>query len=154
MNEWTLQILAFSKLIVASCCAFLYGIGGMTDKAIRRYLVPILLAIFIWIFSSIETTRNYLYFIYPLLLCGAFHLGYGGNDTLTKIKKRFIYGLACGISAITIPIFINLWLLYWVHLALCILLTIIFGVWNPFKSARDEETCLGFFYVVIPLFMI
>ena len=40
------------------------------------------------------------------------------------------------------------------NLILMIGASVVFGVWNPFKHARDEETVLGTLATLLPMFMI
>jgi len=154
MSELTLQFLAFFKVICIAVFGLLYGFGGMVKKSIRRVGGPVWIAISILIISSIQKTISLWYFLYPLLLAGALCIGYGAEKKSEKIKKRALYGLALGFSAIPVAIVTSKWLLFGFHLALCIGASVLLGVYNPLRNARDEETLIGALSVIIPVFMV
>jgi len=154
MTEATLQLLAVYKILIASMCALLYGFGGMGGTAIRRYLMPVMLAVNICILTYILGSFSVWYLLYPVLLCAALHLPYGANTFKKKVCLRTIFGLAVAFSAIIIPIVSGRWGLFLFHVPFVVLSNIIFGVFNPFSSARDEESALGFFDTIIPIFMV
>ena len=151
MSEWILQWLAFSKLIAVAVFGLLYGIGGMWRKWVRRFLAPILLGFFFWLFAK---DFSFWYILSPALLIGALHKGYGGDDTQTKVKKRTICGGLLTITALPIAIVTGNWLMFGIHTLLCLTGMVVLGVWNPTRNARDEETLIGTLAVVMPMFMI
>ena len=154
MSELTLQFLAFFKVIAVAVFGLFYGLGGMIKKSIRRIGGPVWIAISILIISSIQKTISLWYFLYPILLMGSLCIGYGAERKSEKIKKRALYGLALGVSAIPIAIITSKWLLFGFHLILCIGANVLFGVCNPLRNARDEETLIGILSVIIPIFMV
>lgn len=154
MTEETLQLIAFLKLIVVAVCGLLYGLGGMSGKWKRRYVMPAVYGLAILGFTLWTSTFVWYSLVSALLLCGALHLGYGASTTAEKIKKRAIAGSAAGCSAI--PLFIAFsapTLLVW-HIIACTGISIVAGVWNQTSSARTEETLIGATYVLIPLLTI
>ena len=153
MTELTLQLLAVYKILIAGMCASLYGFGGMVGTAIRRYLMPVMLAVNICILTYILGSFSVWYLLYPILLGASLHLPYGAKTLGKKIWLRTIFGLAVAFSAIIIPIISGKWVLFLLHVPFVVLSNIIFGVFNPFSSARDEESALGFFDTIIPIFM-
>lgn len=155
MNEYTLQAIAALKLCWVAAFAFLYGRGGISQKWIRRFIGPLWMGVGLWIFGSWQGSWQWLYLLYPLLLCLSLHLGYGGTDNvIIKIRKRAIYGLAIGASAIPLSIASHLWGLLSIHIGLCIVGSVLLGVYNPSRNARSEEVLIATLSTVLVLFLI
>jgi hypothetical protein len=152
--EFVIQMVAGIKLLFIATCSMLYALGGMYGTWIRRYMMPIVAAAGVWLTSYIFEDFNFLYLLWPILLCFALHIGYGGDTTWEKVMKRAIYGLAIGATAIPLAILTGGWLILAVHMPLMVVASIIFGVFNPFEHARYEETVLGFLSVCLPMFMV
>lgn len=151
MSELPLQGIAVLKLLTAAVFAGLYGLGGMYNKALRRYLAPVLLAGAMILFAGF----HWAILLYIGLFMASLSIGYGGDYLLVKMRKRFFYGLALGCSAFALTIVNPAWLLLGFHIVLCVFTSVILGVWNPMPGgARDEETIIGFMAVLIPLFII
>lgn len=151
--ELFLQYLALGKLFIATLFALCYGLGGMLKKWIRRFLAPLGIYLPAVAFLSDYHHYNLATIISPFLLCGALHMGYSDNEGHGKIK-RLIAGLAIALSALPIAIVTGKWLLFSIHSVFCVGLMYSLGVYNPMQNARDEETLLGFMFVVIPIFMV
>jgi hypothetical protein len=154
MTEWVLQYLAFSKVIATAICGLLYGIGGMWEKWVRRYVMPVLALIFIVFFSAIQGSFSWWYLLFAPLLSAAFHLPYGATDLWMKILLRLIFGLAVTGAACPIAWATGNWLLYGYHVLITTVAYVVLGVWNPCKNPRDEETLLGSLAVLLPIFMV
>jgi len=84
----------------------------------------------------------------------ALHKGYGGTDFSTKLRKRALCGLLISISAIPIVLVTGNWIMFGVHTVLSLVGMVVFGVWNPTRSARDEETLIAALSSLIPIFMV
>ena len=153
MTELQLQLLAFFKIIAVAIYSLLYGLGGMYKKRIRRIGGAIWLMVAIGIIGYLQKTISLWYFLYPLLLMGASTIGYGADEFKEKIKKRALYGLASGASALPVAIIAGKWLLFGFNLGLCLASSIILGVFNPL-NARGEETLIGALSTIIPIFMV
>ena len=151
MSEITLQWIQFIKLILLAGFATLYGFGGVSGKWKRRIVAPVLLTAGLMGISLWVGQLSFWYLLYALLLFGAFSLGYGATSMSDKIRKRAIAGLAIGFAAAPIAIVNAAWLLWVFHIILCVVTSVVLGVWNPTKSARAEETMIGFIAGFIPL---
>jgi len=154
MNEVTLQWVQFFKLLVIMGYATLYGFGGMKGKWKRRYVGPAVLVAGIVGLSVWAGSFSWWFVGYLPLLIASLHFGYGGDDFKTKMRKRAIYGSALGCSAITMAIGSGAWALFALHVGLCAVVCISFGVFNITTSARTEETFLAALTSIIPLAMI
>lgn len=154
MSEYTLQFIAFGKILWVAVFSLLYGLGGVSNKWIRRYIGPAWMTLGVFVFSKITNSFHFWYLAYGILLMGALHLGYGGDDVGTKIRKRSIYGLALGISAAPLLIGNANYILFGCHLGLCCFVSIVFGVFNPTRNAREEEGLIAFLSTLLVLFLI
>lgn len=154
MNEYTLQLVSFCKILWLAIFSYLYGLGGIQFKAIRRFVGPAWIALGVFVFQHWQGHVNPLTFAFPVLLCAALHKGYGGDDLKTKIGKRALVGLFLALSALPLAIVSKLWILYVFHVVLVISASVVFGVWNPFKNARDEESNVAVAAVWLPMFLI
>jgi hypothetical protein len=156
MSENTLALIAFLKIVFVACFSYLYSLGGTKGwgKWIRRYLGAVWMGLVVWTFANWQGTFNYLQLLYPLLLCFSLHLGYGGTDNVwIKVRKRSIYGLALGISALPLVLISGLWVLFAFHCVLCIASSVLLGVFNP-VHARSEESLIAVLSTVLVLFLI
>lgn len=154
MNENTLQLIAIGKLFWVVIFVGCYGFGGISDKWIRRYLGAFWMGLGVFVFGSLQDSFHWWHLLYAGLLCGALHLGYGGDSNAVKIRKRSTYGIALGVSALPLVFGSGLWVLYIYHCILCVSVSVLLGVWNPTKNARSEETLIAFLSTVIPLYLI
>jgi hypothetical protein len=154
MNEYSLQLIALSKIAWISVFSFLYGLGGISNKWLRRFVACFWIGLGIYVFSIWQNNWHWLKIITPILLCITLHLGYGAEKTIQKIKKRAIVGVCLGMCDLPLAFLSGLWMLFFINLALCITVSILFGVFNPFKNARDEETNIATFSKVLTMFMI
>jgi len=156
MSEVTLQILALAKLLSVVIFAGLYALGGMkgVSKGARRFGGAVWIGLAISIISSWQKTFSAVYLLYPLLLLGALHLGYGAEEVPKKLRRRALYGLALGVASLPIALKTGNWIMFAFNLVLCVGASVILGVFNPLRSARDEETLIGALSVVLPMFMV
>ncbi len=126
----------------------------MKNKWLRRFVGAFWIGLGVYGFSQWAQSFHVWYLLYPFLLCASLHIGYGGSDVKTKIRKRFIYGIALGIAALPLCFGNGLWYLFGLHCLLCITASCFLGVVNPTKNARSEETLIATLSTVIPLFLI
>lgn len=154
MNEYTLQLISFCKLLWVACFCYLYGLGGIRYKALRRYVGAGWIAMAIFIFQYWQGNQNLWAYTYPVLLCAALHKGYGGDTLAKKVWKRALYGLLIGLSSLPLAIISGLWVLYATSVGFVVVGSVVFGAFNPFKNARDEESNVASVAVTLPMFMV
>jgi len=154
MDEFILQIFAALRILWVSIFAYFYGLGGVSNKWIRRYLGTAWLVLGYVAFSLQDKAFSpYIFICYPLLVL-ATSVGYGGTDeTSKKIFKRFYCGLLYAIAALPIAIISGNWIVYALHTFLCVLFSVVLGVTNP-VVARYEETLIGLTIGLLPLYMV
>jgi len=155
MNETTLQWIQFSKLILLALVAGCYAFGGISGKWKRRYLGSFILVLGFITYTLLAGNFSWWTLLcYPLYL-GAFSLGYGGtNKTWLKIVKRGYCGVAIALASLPLALAVSSLNMWYGHLILMPSMMIWLGVFNPTPSARNEETILGIFSGLIPLFLI
>lgn len=154
MNENTLALIAFLKLVWVSCFSYLYSLGGIEGKWKRRFLGSAWMILGIFGFSQWQGCWNNWYLLcFPLMTIGL-SMGYGANDTFTKIRKRAIYGLILGCSSIPIVVFSHMWVLFGFSVFLSVISCVVLGVFNPTKDARSEETLIATLCLLLTLFLI
>jgi len=151
MDENLLQWIQLVKLLVLSTVAILYGFGGVSGKWKRRVIAPIVLTSGLVGVSLWMDVFNWWFLAYMPLLLLAYSIGYGANKTKEKIIKRGRAGLAYGVAALPIAWSTHSWTLLGLHIAACVTVSIVLGVWNPTKSARAEETTIGFTSGFLPI---
>lgn len=154
MSEYTLQAIASLKICWVGAGSLLYGIGGIRYKFLRRFLLPLWMGLGIWVFGTWSGTFSLLQLLYALLLCASLHLGYGGtSDTIRKIKKRAIYGVCLGVSALPLMLTSHNYILGISHVCLCVASSVVLGVTST-VVARYEESLIGSLSTVLVLFMV
>lgn len=141
------------KLILIIVCAFLYAWGGIEHKWLRRFVAPAILC-----FSMFGFTRDWRTLIQMPFMFASLSMGYGATQFIWKIVRRSLFGLANGVSSSGYNIIKGAWdkkkkvfLLVGFQVLLLVSAYIVFGVFNPFQSARAEETILGLLVFAIPL---
>ena len=154
MSEYTLQLIAFLKLIWMAVFALWYGLGGINNKWVRRFIAPCWMMLGIFGFSQWQGTWNLWYLLFLPIAIGGLHNGYGASKLIDKIRRRAVYGLILSFSAIPIVALSHLWTLFGVHVGLAVLSSTLFGTFNPFRSARDEETVIATGCFLLTLFLI
>ena len=154
MSENLLQIIAICKMLWITGFTALYGFGGIKNKYLRRFVGSFWMGLGIYGFSYGMNNFHWFYLFYPALLCASLHIGYGGDDVATKIRKRSIYGMALAVSALPLCLGSHLWALFGLHVVLCVMASVLLGVFNPMRNARDEETMVAVLSTIIPLFLI
>lgn len=142
--EYKLQLRALAKLFWVCGFGFLYAIGGIEHKEIRRFVAPIWLCSGMYLFS-----KDWKVFLQAPLLMVSLSLGYGADAFWAKIYKRAIFGLANSLTA-----FVHKnWKILIMHIILSVFACVAFGVFNPFNSARAEELAIGFIIGWLPMYM-
>lgn len=154
MSENTLQWIQISKIILLAGVAGLYGFGGVDGKWKRRYLgSALLVGGFIGYALLASKFSWWILMCFPLYIV-AFSLGYGGDAIGKKIFKRGYCGLAISLASLPLALSVGSIAMWFAQLILMTSMMIFLGVWNKTPSARNEETLLGVFSGVLPLFMI
>lgn len=153
MDEYLLQWFSFFKIVYVAIFALLYGLGGIRHKEIRRWAGSFFLTVGIVVFSLWLKTYNMWLLGYWPLLASALSIGYGADDLKTKLIKRSRYGAACGFASIPIAIVTGQWVMFALHIFLCVFISTLWGTLNM-KDARHEETAIGFFIGFLPLYMV
>lgn len=158
MTETTIQYIEFCKVIWLAIFSLLYGLGGISGKWRRRYLGSGFLTLGFLLFSYIYAELSYWYFLcFPLYVI-AFSKGYGENSQLMRLTKsrlltRLIYGFMIALCCLPVVIVKGHWLMFGLHIFVCMVVVGILGSQNPIK-ARSEETSIAVASGFLPLFMI
>ena len=71
-----------------------------------------------------------------------------------KLIRRSIYGLALAMAALPLALSTWNWLLFGMHVVLCVMFSVALGVFNPTRSARDEESLIAVGISIMPIFMV
>lgn len=155
MNEYNLQLIASLKIMWVAIFSYLYGLGGINNKWIRRYVGSAWMMLGIFGFSTWCSTWNVWYLLFFPLCIGGLSNGYGGVDkVIDKIRRRAIYGLFLSCSAIPLVAFSHAYILFAFGCFITVLSSILLGVWNPTRNARNEETLIASLCFIITLFLI
>ena len=138
-KEYKLQFEALFRILWVVVFALFYALGGIQFKWIRRFVAPVWLGGGLYLFS-----RDWWKVFQIVLLIPALHAGYGADVLFHKLFRRGLYGLYTGITPVWMFIQKGAWRVYLVNFLLCIAVSVVFGVWNPFESARIEGLTIGF----------
>ena len=136
------------SILVVAVCATLYAYGGMEHKYLRRFIAPAVCVAYMF-----AVTKDPRVFV-NLTMMGSLCLGYGGVGLVEKIIRRGLFGIANGITSSGFNIFRKFWDIVIIQVSVLIIFYILYGVWNPFGSARVEEVILGINYYLIPILTI
>jgi len=142
-EQWWLVV----KLLVIVSCAFLYAWGGIEYKWLRRFLAPALA-----VGTMTAYTRSWKTLIQYPIWCATLSMGYGADTLWGKVARRGAFGLANGASSQVSEILTTRkWLITGFQMLLLPVAYIAFGVFNPFGSARIEETLFGLLMFSVPI---
>jgi len=141
MTEKTQLKEALLKLGLVIIFAVLYCLGGFGLLFLRRFIAPIVLGIGLFLI-----TKNWRSLLQGLLLMGTLSLGYGANETIIKILKRLLFGVANGATGLVY----QKWIVGIVNIVIVTGFIVYLGVTNPF-FARAEELIIG---MIIPMFSV
>ena len=136
MNEfWSAFLYALMRGGILTVFIACYVAGGRQKKWVRRFIGGAWLAVTCAILS-----QSFGWHLLPLAgYPAALTLGYGGDDLITKLWRRGLYGLALGFLGLTVGILAGLWAYGLIQAVLALLASIILGVLNPGKTPRTEE---------------
>lgn len=153
MNETALTLLVAWKMAVLSLFVFLYVIGGRRWKAVRRFVASGFLIASVTGISFLTDTFS-LWFIVPFtVLIIGLQVGYGGETTSEKIKRRAFYGFMIGLGGLILGFSTGMILFGICQLVLATTASVLFGVLNP-TTAVDEEALIALFCVAFWPFMV
>ncbi len=154
MSEYTLQWMGLCKLLWLSFFAFLYGLGGIRRKWIRRFVGPTWMMTGVYVFSSYTQSFHWWYLLYWPLLTIGLHFGYGGDVLKVKFRKRVVYGLVLGLSQLPLVFGNYLWAYFIFGVITSVVFSVFLGVCNKTKNARDEETIIAVGSSLSALFLV
>lgn len=155
MTEWMQSLLFIHKIIAVGLFAICYIVGGRRWKWVRRFLGSGLLGVFVLVLAYWQRSFSWWYFSYPLLLSIALCMGYGGNTTSVKIRRRLTYAIGLGLSCLPIAILGSAWILYAIQFGMCVVGSLALGVLNPMAGgAVDEEGVIAIMSICLVPFMV
>lgn len=154
MSEYNVQLISSLKIVWVAVFSYLYGLGGISNKWLRRFIGSAWMMLGIYGFSSWVSTWNVWYLLFLPLSIGALSNGYGATKTFRKVVRRTIYGLFIGLCGLPLVIFSHLWILFAFSVCLAVISSITLGVFNPTKDARSEESLIATLGFLLILFLI
>lgn len=149
MSEWTIGLISTLKVLSVALFGACYWIGGRTNKWIRRILGSLLFGGCIVGFSFWQSCYSHWLLAYPVCLFIALSQGYGGDSFWEKVMRRGKYGIILGLSSLPIAISTGSWQLFGSQAVLALAASLVFGVFNPFHNAVDEENLIAILSVVL-----
>lgn len=145
------QLIEASKVLFVIAFALLYGWGGMEMKQLRRFVAPVVLCLGMCLYS-----RDWKPLLQSPLMMLTLSMGYGAETLAKKFVLRIIYGAANSASSISYIAYRSLtnpiwWMIVASHVMVCMIVSVVFGVYNPFPYARTEEFIFGWVFSFLPI---
>ena len=153
MSEGFALIMWIFKILTIVVSAVLYRIGGWKWKPARRYLAPTVYLSGVTAISSVTGTFTWWLWLAIIPYIAGFSMGYS-NKTGKGWLKRLYCGLTISLAALPFAILYYSWLLFIQNIIMCTVVMWLWGTYNPFSSATDEEGNLGLIFFLIPVMMI
>lgn len=155
MNEYRLGIIGTFGILLPLVASVFYWLGGRPDGRIwKRYVTPLFLAGALIAFSFIKDSFSWWY----LLAVPAYLIpypGYGGRESLGgKIYGRSIWALCHSARALVFVLISGAWVLWSVSTAFAVVSSVVFGAFNPFDTAPEEEGLIYFSSSFLTPFMV
>ncbi len=160
MTEFQLGWLATVAWVAVAVFATLYWVGGTAGspgKRVRRIWGGLFLALATIGLSLAHGTFEWWFLMSLLTLPGALSLGYGGAHGSARLFwRRTLFGLAVSANGwvFALPVGGLLWVVALFQTVLGTLASVVFGMVNPFQSARKEEAVIGGLSVVLLPFIV
>lgn len=152
-SEYKIQLKSLYKLLWVVVFAFLYALGGIQFKWIRRFIAPVWLGGGMYLFS-----RDWRTLIQVPFMMVSLSLGYGADTLWEKVGRRLLFGFANGFTNIT-HLFDKgfekkrFWTLFGLAILINPIIIAVLGSVNPL-IARAEELIIGFLIGVWAIFII
>jgi hypothetical protein len=154
MSENLLSLIASLKIIWLAGFTLFYSSGGISGKWKRRIIGSGFLTLGVCGFSLWLNSFSFWFLLYWPLLFGGLSCGYGADLLKDKLLRRLRYGFCVGVAALPIALVSKMYMLFAFHIGLCMVASVLLGVWNPTANARDEETLIAALSGIVPLFLI
>lgn len=155
-TEWRQMLQLAIGLGCLGGFAWLYALGGRQGigKRIRRWIGGMLFAFGCVALAVRAGAMNKIMFLSFLAYPAALTMGYGNPIFLSKLRRRFLYGLANGAVSGFFLLPIGRWDVWLFQIGLAISASLFWGLRNP-TSAVGEEGAIGLLMVVcVPLTLI
>ena len=139
MSEYTIGWLSSLSGLGLLLSSTLYWLGGRRDKYLRRFLGSFVLAATVNLISLfMGHWTPWLIAIWPLITIG-YHMGYGGDELMVKIKRRFIYASMVVVCGVLYCAFVSTSCV-WVFIPhfLIAMFSVYLGIKNPIYAAAEE----------------
>jgi len=152
MSEGMLLVVWIAKFLTIGLTAVFYRLGGWFQKLLRRIGANLIyfgasVGIALW-----KGVFNPWMLISLPLAIATLYLGYS-NRKGTGWIKRLMIALAMTVSFLNYPFIFHTWKLYPYHAIFCFIAAS-WGIFNPFKSAVEEEANIAVVYYFMPIMMI
>lgn len=152
-TEYKTQFKVLGKFLWVVVFAFLYALGGINFKWIRRFIAPVWLGGGMYLFS-----RDWRTLLQAPLMMFSLSMGYGAETFWAKIGRRLLFGFANGFTNITHLLDKGFnkkrfWTLFGLSIVINPVVIAVLGAINP-VVARAEEMIIGFMIGLWSIFII
>ena len=153
MTESTLMLLLIGKLLLVSAFAWLYALGGRSDKVWRRFVGGVLFPLGVCGIAYLSHSFSVLMLLACLSYPFALSQGYGGDSLAEKFKRRSLYGVLLGLASLPFFLVTGNWILGVLQIFLAVICSLVLGIVNP-TNAVDEEALIASGSVLLVPFMV
>tara|TARA_Y100000310_G_scaffold155934_1_gene155383 strand:+ start:3809 stop:4276 length:468 start_codon:yes stop_codon:yes gene_type:complete len=145
MSEIGLMFFGVFKIITVLTGAILYSLGGRDgiSKGVRRFGASAIIVGGTCYFAFSSGAFNWWYLLSYPLLCTAYSLGYGSDNTLGKVIKRAYCGLAIVVATSPIALLTGRIEVLIVQAVVALTTSIILGIKSKIPASQ-EELLIGF----------
>ena len=121
----------------------LWMFGGRPGgRIIRRWVSPLFFSVSLILYSLNNFNLLNLLIVPGYVLVA--HLGYGGDELIEKFVRRLFWAFAFASVAVIPAIISGAYVIFGIQAVICIMASVIFGLFNPFKSSAKEELLIAF----------
>lgn len=154
MNEWTLVWQAVPKLLLLTSFMLAYVAGGRAHKWIRRWVGAAIFIVGMITMSVYERSFSWPFAVSCFGIIVGLNMGYGADSLFSKMSRRILYGGTLGVAAVLIAWTQGVIVLGFFQAFLTITTNVFLGVFNPTKSAVDEEAIIATASILTIPFMV
>jgi len=154
MSEYQQQLICSLQVVWVAIFSYLYGVGGIHNKWIRRFVGTGWMMLGVFGFSEWLGSWSPWYLTFWPLAFSATTLPYGKDIFMLKLRDRIFQGLAFGVAPAAMAINNHCWSAWFFHIGLCLAACVSIGAFNIFPNARKNETLIATFCFLLALFMV
>lgn len=156
MNEYRDGVLGTLGLLAVVVYSLFWWLGGRDKRFIfsprvwRRWVAPIFLPGAILALACVHGSFSWWHLgAFPAQKLLA-HIGYGADKTIFKLLRRALWALFASLANLPYAFASGHWVLFFLQMLIAFEASMLLGVFNEVKAAREEAAIVGASQILSP----